>query len=261
MTYPVVLYSGILHFWYSSLPVAEPCNHAKELDFENGILLGKNLPYLHHNSDISIVCLQRCQISSNEMHLNHQLAVVRIFPLFSHILLTSVLYWTKFDSIQVTLSSRSDNVGYRLANESYTGVISVSLVFLIFQMICLGLEVRITLWTILHIFLDVCACTFITWIILDGLSWNIFIYVFVFCRWDDSDNCLSEMLVLMNLDFIFIQFHTDCLRFFDVNTKRHHETTHELEGASQMILVPREIYCGYPIKQEEDDSTEDRHFG
>jgi Transmembrane protein len=116
------------------------------------------------------------------MQLEYRVAVVRIFPLFSHILLTTVLYWTKFDSIQVTLSSPSDKLAYQFADESYTGLISVSLIFLIFQVVCLGLEVRVTLWTILHIFLDICACTFVTWIILDGLSWDTYIYVFVFCR-------------------------------------------------------------------------------
>lgn len=134
------------------------------------------------------------------MQLDNRVAVVRIFPLFSHILLTTVLYWTKFDSIQVTLSFPSDKSAYQFADESYTGLISVSLIFLIFQVVCLGLEVRVTLWTILHIFLDICACTFVTWIILDGLSWETYVYIFTFCRWKrkiwfitltDSGNCLD----------------------------------------------------------------------
>ena len=111
-----------------------------------------------------------------------KISMMRMFTLFAHMLFTTVLYWTKFDSIQVTLSSYTADRAYKSADESYTGLISVSLIFLFIQMIYLALEVQLTLWTVLHLFLDFIACLFIAWIFLDGLAWQTYIYVFVFCR-------------------------------------------------------------------------------
>lgn len=111
-----------------------------------------------------------------------KISMMRIFTLFAHMVFTTVLYWTKFDSIQVTLPSYTSDTEYKSADESFTGLISVSLIFLFIEMIYLGLEVELTLWTVLHLFLDFVACLFIAWIFLDGLAWQTYIYVFVFCR-------------------------------------------------------------------------------
>ena len=110
-----------------------------------------------------------------------KITMMRMFTLFAHILFTTVLYWTKFDSIQVALPSYSPDEVYKSANDSYTGLISVSIIFLFIEVMYLALEVQLTLWTVLHLFLDFVACLFIVWIFLDGLSWQTYVYVFVFC--------------------------------------------------------------------------------
>lgn len=111
-----------------------------------------------------------------------QLPLLRTFSLFAHILFTTVLYWTKFDSIQISMLHRSDDSAYKSAEESFTGLISVSLIFLLIEMVYLGMETDVTLSTVIHLFLDVSACLFISWIFLDGLAWETYIYVFAFCR-------------------------------------------------------------------------------
>jgi Transmembrane protein len=108
--------------------------------------------------------------------------MMRTFSLFAHILFTTVLYWTKFDSIQIGMVHRSDDSEYKSANESFTGLLSVSLIFLLIKMVYLGMETQVTLSTVMHLFLDVAACLFISWIFLDGLVWETYIYVFAFCR-------------------------------------------------------------------------------
>ena len=120
---------------------------------------------------------------ANEMPLNHiYLEWIRSFSLFAHILLTTVLYWTKFDSIQVTLSPQSSDLDYSRADETLTGLLSVSIIFLLLEVVFRAAEIHVTLWTLIHIFLDSCGCFFITWIVLDGLAWETYIYVFFFCR-------------------------------------------------------------------------------
>lgn len=127
---------------------------------------------------------QRLAVSvANEMPLNHiYLEWIRSFSLFAHILLTTVLYWTKFDCIQVTLSPQSSDLDYSRADETLTGLLSVSIIFLLLEVVFRAAEIHVTLWTIIHVFLDSCACFFITWIVLDGLAWETYIYVFFFCR-------------------------------------------------------------------------------
>lgn len=120
---------------------------------------------------------------ANEMSLNHiYLESIRSFSLFAHILLTTVLYWTKFDCIQVTLSPQSSDLAYSRADETLTGLLSVSIIFLLLEVVFRAAEIHVTLWTLIHLFLDSCACFFITWIVLDGLAWETYIYVFFFCR-------------------------------------------------------------------------------
>ena len=108
--------------------------------------------------------------------------MMRTFSLFAHILFTTVLYWTKFDSIQISMVNRLDDSEYKSADESFTGLISMSLIFLLIKMVYLGMETQVTLSTVIHVFLDVVACLFISWIFLDGLMWQTYIYVFAFCR-------------------------------------------------------------------------------
>ena len=137
--------------------------------------LGDNPHHILQSLELELIVLRM-------VLYDFKISMMRIFTLFAHMLFTTVLYWTKFDSIQVSLSSYTADNAYESANESYTGLISISLIFLFIEMIYLGLEVELTLWTVLHLFLDFVACLFIAWIFLDGLAWQTYIYVFVFCR-------------------------------------------------------------------------------
>lgn len=112
-----------------------------------------------------------------------RISFMRVFVLFSHILFTTFLYWTKIDQIQVTLPPPSllANAQYKADDISYTGFLSVGLIFLFIEVFYLGFEVQITIWSCLHLFLDFCANLFLVWIILDGLTWTSYIYIFVFC--------------------------------------------------------------------------------
>jgi len=128
--------------------------------------------------------------------------MMRIITLFTHALFTAGLYWTKFDSIQVTLQSGVDNTArYKFADQSYTGLLSVALIFLFIELIYVGLETQITLWSVLHLFLDFVACLFTAWIALDGLPWQTYTYVFVFCvmipaGYDVSTTVQSQLMGL-----------------------------------------------------------------
>jgi hypothetical protein len=117
-----------------------------------------------------------------KMLYDFRITMMRIITLFTHALFTTGLYWTKFDSIQVTLRSGVDNnASYKFADQSYTGLIFVALLCLFIELFYAGLEIQITVWSVLHLFLDFVACLFTAWIALDGLPWTTYSYVFVFC--------------------------------------------------------------------------------
>lgn len=116
------------------------------------------------------------------MLYDFRITMMRIITLFTHALFTTGLYWTKFDSIQVTLRSGVDNnASYKFADQSYTGLIFIALLCLFIELFYAGLEIQITVWSVLHLFLDFVACLFTAWIALDGLPWTTYSYIFVFC--------------------------------------------------------------------------------
>ena len=107
---------------------------------------------------------------------------IRIYAILSHFLLTTVLIWTRIDSIQVTMStSDSDNV-YRIYNENYTTMLAFALVLLVARFSLLFFNIMdITVISIFNIILDGIACLFNAWNALDGLAWYNYSYIFVFC--------------------------------------------------------------------------------
>ena len=108
--------------------------------------------------------------------------MLRLFSLFSHLLFTTVLFYTKVDSIKVTLNPFVNNdADYRRADVSYTGLIAVAVILLLVEVGYAAGESRITWATMVHVFLDFIACLFTSWIILDGLPWNLYVPVWVFC--------------------------------------------------------------------------------
>ncbi len=109
---------------------------------------------------------------------------IRIYAILSHFLLTTVLIWTRIDSIQVTMStSDSDNV-YKIYNENYTSMLAFALVLLIARFLLLFFNIMdITAISIFNIILDGIACLFNAWSALDGLAWYNYSYIFVFCVW------------------------------------------------------------------------------
>jgi len=116
------------------------------------------------------------------MLVDFQVRAMRVMALFSHFLLTTGLYWTKFDSIQVAMENYKSDSEFLIANQQYVGMISFSLISLLFQVVVLGLAPdHISLMTMLHLAADCSACFWISWIILDGLDWHTYIYIFVFC--------------------------------------------------------------------------------
>uniref|UniRef100_A0A7S0SWV3 Transmembrane protein 107 n=1 Tax=Chromulina nebulosa TaxID=96789 RepID=A0A7S0SWV3_9STRA len=116
--------------------------------------------------------------------MNDELPIpsLRIFGIFSHILLTTGLYWTKIDSIQVTMGLKSNNQTYRSINYRYETLISFGLIFLFIRLLFISIQpYEISITVIFSIIMDSIACLFISWIMLDGLSWYQYEYIFVFC--------------------------------------------------------------------------------
>lgn len=116
------------------------------------------------------------------MFVDFTIPAMRVFALISHFLLTTGLYWTKFDSLQVNMADFTDNHEYVIIDSQYTGLVSFGLIALMLQTVfLLSSPDTIVLGSVLHLAADCAACFWISWIILDGLDWQTYIYIFVFC--------------------------------------------------------------------------------
>lgn len=116
------------------------------------------------------------------MFVDFHVPALRVFALLSHFLLTTGLYWTKFDSLQVSMADFTDNHEYKVIDTQYTGLMSFGLIALLAQTaMLLTAPDTIELGSMLHLAADCAACFWISWIILDGLDWRTYIYIFVFC--------------------------------------------------------------------------------
>lgn len=107
---------------------------------------------------------------------------LRITALFLHFVLTTALYWTKFQSVNVTLKPNYSNDEYLRKEASYETVISLGIILLSLQGAMLFFDQgKLRLKDVFGIASDLAAAFFILWIILDGLGWDTYIYIFSFC--------------------------------------------------------------------------------
>jgi hypothetical protein len=82
----------------------------------------------------------------------------------------------------VTLKATATRADYNEIEGSYLSLISFGLISLALEMLMTMIAPHhITLFGTLKLFLDVVATFFIAWIILDGLEWLTYVYIFVFC--------------------------------------------------------------------------------
>jgi hypothetical protein len=107
---------------------------------------------------------------------------LRTLALIVHFVLTTALYWTRADSVQVTLSASATTNDFQYLESQYTGLLSVGLIALVFEMVShLYTMESVTLVSAIKLLLDIVGSFFIAWIVLDGLAWDTYIYIFVFC--------------------------------------------------------------------------------
>ena len=164
------------------------------------------------------------------MLVDFKVPAMRVLALISHFLLTTGLLWTKFDSIQVSMRDYTSDHEYKIMNQQYEGIVSFSLIALFVQAVVLGLSPdRITLATMLHLGADCAACFWISWIILDGLDWYTYVYIFVFCvvlplLWDLTSAAAYFMrkpsLTWKKQEGLSVQTYYSCLRFYNTLFKR-----------------------------------------
>lgn len=112
-------------------------------------------------------------------------SALRIIFLFSHLLLTFGLLWTRLPMITVSLtySQRYDQSLVNSYDDSFLGLIIFNMILLLFELILLMRNAYkiYTISYISHVVLDVLASFFIFWMILDGWDWTTFIFIVVFC--------------------------------------------------------------------------------
>lgn len=121
--------------------------------------------------------------SNSKSLFGMQLSNLRLYLLIFHSLFTTFLFWTKQDCIQVTIEPYENaDVLYPQYDYEYTVLVSFGLLFLIFRFVtfCI-LPQRLSFLNVVTLLLDILACFFLVWIILDGLSWYSYTYIFVFC--------------------------------------------------------------------------------
>lgn len=111
--------------------------------------------------------------------INHH--VFRIYAFLGHFILTVMLLWTKIDSLQTDMFYY-DSTRYKQNNNIYEGMIISAIIMLMIRSIFLVLEGnRVSLFGTLILCLDLVACFFLSWIILDGLVWYQYAYIYGFC--------------------------------------------------------------------------------
>lgn len=126
--------------------------------------------------------LDKDSFDTIRMFDNIPFASLQMLALMSHFILTTGLVWTRYDCLQVTLKASANRSDYDTINRSYTGLISVGIIALLFEMVMTTASTkRVSLFGAIKLFMDLVACFFISWIILDGLDWRTYIYIFVFC--------------------------------------------------------------------------------
>lgn len=118
---------------------------------------------------------------SEEMNL-FQFDSFRFYLLFLHLLSITFLTWTRYPSIQIRLSPNYSSQDYTNAENSYLGLIAFGIILTIFQMSILPFNYgKLSFRAVWNMSSDIAAIFWNLWIALDGLGWDTYIYIFVFC--------------------------------------------------------------------------------
>jgi hypothetical protein len=95
---------------------------------------------------------------------------------------TTFLIWTRYPSVQITLKPNYSSTDYKFAEDSYLGLLSFAVLLLSFQICILPLSIgKLSFRSVFNSGLDAAAVFFNCWTALDGLGWDTYIYIFVFC--------------------------------------------------------------------------------
>jgi hypothetical protein len=188
------------------------------------------------------------------MLYDFRIHLLRLFTLFSHLLFTTVLFYTKVDSIKVTLNPFVNNdADYHRADVSYTGLIAVAVILLLVELGYAAGESRITWATMVHVFLDVIACLFTSWIILDGLPWDLYVPVWVFCVYVHMHaffrcRCAHHGLFFLPIPLFFFAFPSPfCNRMLPCFYDIAHSIMVAAKGLRVMVRGPRESRSWWPF--------------
>ena len=107
---------------------------------------------------------------------------LRAFALISHFFITIVLLYCDFDSVAVTLRSNATQNDFDEARFQFRALMSAGLVFLLLRAYHVGYDTNtLTFIGVMSCALDLLAAFLIAWMIVDGLDWRMYIYLFVFC--------------------------------------------------------------------------------
>jgi hypothetical protein len=107
---------------------------------------------------------------------------LRLLALITHFVFTTGLVWTRYDSLQVTLRASASKSDYDKIESSYLGLISFGLILLLVEMLMdVAAPRNVSLFGAIKLFLNIVGSFFVAWIILDGLEWLTYVYIFVFC--------------------------------------------------------------------------------
>ena len=110
---------------------------------------------------------------------DYKLPSLRIYAAVFHFVATFFLTWTRIDSLNAAIP----DVTYMTQESSYLGYIATGIIFIFFNFVVLlfkGFQDK-SLSGVMQLFLDICGTFFCLWISLDGLDWNTYINVWLFC--------------------------------------------------------------------------------
>lgn len=107
---------------------------------------------------------------------------LRILALFGHFVATTALFWTSDQCVHVTLKPNYSNTKFESTKSGYQTVISLGIILLSLETLLVYLDQGHLRFKDVFCFgCDVAATFFILWMILDGLGWDTYVYIFSFC--------------------------------------------------------------------------------
>jgi hypothetical protein len=84
--------------------------------------------------------------------------------------------------VQITLGPHYTSEEYKFSEDSYVGLISWGIILVLFQLSILPFSIgKLSFRAVFNLACDCSAIFFNFWIALDGLGWDTYIYIFVFC--------------------------------------------------------------------------------